>query len=292
MPIIKKILHPILLSFLVLSTTAIAQKKESVLWKISGKELTSPSYLYGTFHTVSIKLLDSFPELKQIISNSEFGIFEKSDNDIGQVEGVDIPTPPLNTLFTPEEYTLVDSFFTQSSYGSIRPHNDDASISGMLQAVIMLNQEQTKNQDRFYDEYIQSYMLDSMHRKTFGLDEPVEMAESAKKTDYKAAAKLLVYLIQTKVDANTLINEPTLDENLYTTTMQADMRLSEDVKNKWILDGTIKRNQIWLPKIIRKGKEGTCFIAVGLAHLQYKTGLIALLRAKGYKLEPVSLHKM
>jgi uncharacterized protein len=237
MPIIKKVVRPLFLLLLLLPVTIIAQQKESVLWKISGKDLRSPSWLYGTFHTVSTTLPDSFPTLRHIIRQCEYGIFEKSAHAIGNVQDAYIPTPRLDSVFTPEEYALVDSFFTQSPYGSIRPHNDEASLLAMLQAVVMLTQESTKHQDRFYDEYLQSYMLDSLQRKTFGLDEPVEMAESAKTADYKAMAKAVVYLIRTKVDASTLTDPELFDEKLYTSAMQANMRLQEDAKEKGIIDG-------------------------------------------------------
>ena len=288
----RKINQSIIFLLLLVPALATAQKKESVLWKITGNNLPSASYLFGTFHTVSFQLIDSFPQLKNIINNCKYGVFEKSENTIGNVEYADIKTPPLDAIFTAHEYALVDSFFTKSPFGSIKPHNNDASLMAMLQAVVMLNEEETKNQAMFFDEYIHTYMEDSLKRNTFGLDEPVEMAESAQKYDYKTAAKTLVYLIETKVNVNRLINIKTLDEALYKKSMQADMALNEEPKEEWIREGTIKRNQIWLPKIISKTKEGSCFIAVGLGHLQYKTGLIALLRGKGYKVEPIRLNKI
>jgi hypothetical protein len=288
---LENIIKVVIVLLLFWSNLVHAQKKESALWEITGSGLKSKSYLFGTFHTVSIKLIDSFPELKEAIGECNFGIFEKSAHHIGVVADADIKTPPLDSIFTKKEYLLVDSFFTKSPFGSIRPHNNEASLGGMLQLVIMLNNEQTKNQGLFFDEYIQSYMMDSLNKKTFGLDEPTEMAESAKKADYKSMAKLIVYLIESKVDIDTLGGNEIFDEPLYIKSMQADMKLSEEVKIKEIKDGTIERNQIWVPKIISKIKEGSCFIAVGLGHLQYKSGLIALLRKYGYTLHPISLNK-
>jgi hypothetical protein len=288
---LKKIIKLVIVLLLLLFNLVRAQKKESALWEITGNGLKSKSYLFGTFHTVSIKLIDSFPELKKTIDKCNFGIFEKSEHPIGVVADADIKTPPLDSVFTKKEYLLVDSFFTKSPFGSIRPHNNEASLSAMLGVIVMLNNEQTKNQGFFFDDYIQSYMMDSLSKKTFGLDEPTEMAESAKKADYKSMAKLIMYLIKSKMDIDTLGDNKIFDEPLYTKSMQADMKLSEEVKIKAIKDGTVERNQIWVPKIISKIKEGSCFIAVGLGHLQYRSGLIALLREYGYTLHSVSLNK-
>lgn len=100
------------------------------------------------------------------------------------------------------------------------------------------------------------------------------------------------YLIKSKANIDTLEVNAFFDEQLYVSSMQSEMKLSEDVTAEWFKEGTINRNQIWVPKIIYKIKEGSCFIAVGLGHLQYKTGLIALLRANGYRLSPINLNKL
>lgn len=48
-----------------------------------------------------------------------------------------------------------------------------------------------------------------------------------------------------------------------------------------------QRNKNWMPKIVTAISSRPTLIAVGLAHLYYKTGVIMLLRAEGYRVEPV-----
>jgi uncharacterized protein len=268
--------------------------QESVLWKISGKGLKKNSYLLGTVHTVSYKLIDSFPKLKSIFDECEFGIFEKSPNSIGDVTPADIYTPPLDSIFTPSEYALVDSFFSNSSFGSIKPHNNDASLPAMLQAVVMLKRQDTRTQEMFFDEYIQVLFVDSLKKKTCGLDEPEEMARSSAKDNHRNTAENIVYLIKNEVDVDKVI-KGFFNIPLFRTSLKSDMKLNKqlgDSKAEQVLkDGTIERNRMWLSKIITKMNEGSSFIAVGLGHLQYRTGLIQLLRQQGYILEPVKLRK-
>ena len=266
------------------------QKTESVLWKISGNGSKNDSYLFGTWHEASYHLIDSFPELKKIIKECEFGIFEQDPNPIGKVEFVEIYSPPLDSVFTPSEYALVDSFFTNSPFGSIKPHNNEASLLAMLQTVWMLNTEETKEQEMSFDDHISLMFSDNLKRKTFGLDEPIEMAKSAKKRDHKLIAELIVYSINQRLDSHD-VKSKWFDEESYTNSLQNDMRLKKKVKDEGIKEGTFERHSIWLPKITTKVKEGSCFITVGLAHLQYKTGLIRLLQKEGYTLEPIRLKK-
>ncbi|MBO9681232.1 MAG: TraB/GumN family protein [Flavisolibacter sp.] len=284
----------LLLTFICTSISVVHGQEESVLWKISGKGLKRDSYLLGTAHTVSYKLIDSFPKLKSIFRECEFGIFEKSPNSIGDVKYVDIHTPPLDSVFTPSEYALIDSFFSNSPFGSIKPYNNDASLSGMLQAVVMLKREGTKNQEMFFDEYIQFFFIDTLKKKTYGLDEPEEMARSSARENHRQTAESIVYLIKNDVDVDQGL-KPLFDISLYRTSLKSDMKLNKQLGDsegeQVIRDFTIERHRIWLPKIITKVNEGPCFIAVGLGHLQYNTGLIQLLRQEGYTLKPVKLKK-
>jgi uncharacterized protein YbaP (TraB family) len=53
---------------------------------------------------------------------------------------------------------------------------------------------------------------------------------------------------------------------------------------EYLLDG---RNKNWIPILTKSMNEKACFIAVGAGHLGGENGVIALLRAKGYKVEAV-----
>lgn len=48
-----------------------------------------------------------------------------------------------------------------------------------------------------------------------------------------------------------------------------------------------KRNADWIPKIEKAVKEKSTFIAVGAGHLGGKTGVLNLLKEKGYKIKPI-----
>lgn len=281
----KKILS--FTAILLLTSVALsAQQNQSVLWEISGNGSSKPSYLLGTIHVAPIALLDSFPKLMKIASQCDLAIFESGSADIGNVEQYSAYSPPLDSVFTPEEYALVDSFFTASPYGSIRPHNDDADLLGMLQVVLLLTNSDSKVQGSTFDGLIH-FKLTELKKPTFRLDEAKEIERIEKNLQFNNLAKFIVYLIRKGYEVRDLKAQG-LDYDLYLKSFQNPMNIdgiaSEDIKNV-----TVGRHSIWLPKIISKLKEGNCFIAVGLLHLQYQTGLISLLREKGYTLNPVEL---
>ena len=48
-----------------------------------------------------------------------------------------------------------------------------------------------------------------------------------------------------------------------------------------------RRNRNWIPIMARMMREKTTFFAVGAGHLGGESGVIALLRTNGYRVEPV-----
>ncbi|MBK9638674.1 MAG: TraB/GumN family protein [Bacteroidetes bacterium] len=53
-----------------------------------------------------------------------------------------------------------------------------------------------------------------------------------------------------------------------------------------------KRSKDWLPKIFQHINKSKCFISVDLENLKYKYGLIQLLKAEGYIVEPILLEEL
>lgn len=275
------------LVFLLLAGTSVfSQEPQSVLWEISGKGIKKNSYLFGTIHVGSIALLDSFPRLKQIAESADFAIFESSGSPIGAIpEQIELHQPPLDSLFTPEEYVKVDSFFTASPHGSMRPHNNEADILTMVQVAATMIENKTQYDP--FDNLLFSRMLD-LKKPTFHLDTIEDVKNVIDSLGYQRLAKFLVYLIDRNAPLKNVSSEFGIDLVSYSKELQNPLKLNEQPSEKAAY-GTVVRNTHWLPKIEEKVKEGSCFIAVGLEHLKYQTGLIQLLKKQGYTLTPVNL---
>jgi len=275
--------------FLLLAGTSVfSQEPQSVLWEISGKGIKKNSYLFGTIHVGSIALLDSFPQLKQIAESADFAVFEGSGSQIGDAPvSVKTTQPPLDSLFTPEEYALVDSFFIASPHGSIRPHNDDADLFGMIQVAITINQQRANAQYDSFDNLIYARLI-NLQKPVFHLDIQSDIERIKEEITYQILAKYLVLYIKDKASVESALQSGEIDFEMYSKTMRNPLKLGEKV-HKLLENATIERNIKWIPKIEHQMKLGSCFIAVGLGHLKYQTGLIQLLKKQGYTLKPVNL---
>jgi len=272
---------------MLLPVIVLGQKSESVVWEVSGNGLAKKSYLFGTVHVESAQLLKRFPKLMDIAKSADFGLFEKGGETIGQVQDAEIYSPPLDSIFTKSEYDLVDRFFTASSYGSIKPHNNSASLQGMAQAVIMIKKDETKDQDMTFDDHLH-FEMERLNKPTFQLDETGQMARQEKKTDHRKTAMAIVYLIQNDLTEEELTTPDQYDPKSYHDSLRNDLALDEDA-SAYMKGLTLERHTLWMPKILSKISEGSCLITVGLGHLKFRTGLIQLLRQKGYQVSAVEL---
>jgi uncharacterized protein YbaP (TraB family) len=279
----------VLTALLLLRSAAMfAQENQSVLWEISGKGLEKPSYLFGTYHIASITLLDSFPRLMRIAENCDFAVFESGGSHIGDIPAPTESTqPPLDSLFTPGEYAIVDSFFTASPHGSIRPHNKDADLWSMLQVALTV-QEGGKNIQYDPFDHLLMQKMRELNKPIFQLDDPEEVDNLVNGLGYRNIARMLVTVINEKAALKNHVPAEAVALALYSETLRNPLKLDQDV-DKELGNATIDRNAHWLPKIENKMREGNCLIAIGFKHLQYKTGLIQLLKNQGYSLKPVNL---
>ncbi|MCE7065751.1 TraB/GumN family protein [Dyadobacter sp. CY326] len=272
---------------LLFPTAVLGQKNESVVWEVSGNGLSKSSYLFGTVHIASSQLLNRFPTVMNIAKSSDFGLFEKGGNVIGNVQDADIYSPPLDSIFTKSEYALVDSFFTASSYGSIKPHNNNASLQGMAQAVMMIKKGETKDQDMTFDDFLH-FEMERLNKPTFQLDETGQMARQEAKADHRKLAQVIIILIKNDLKEEEITTPDLYDPKSYHDSLRNDMMLNQEA-SVLLKENTIERHELWIPKIMSKMSEGSCLVAVGLAHLKFKTGLIQLLRRKGFEVREVKL---
>lgn len=267
---------------------ASAQRRQSVLWEVSGHGLAHKSYLFGTVHTLPPALLDRFP-VKQYMSQAQFGVFEVSGSPISPAQpkknsAPERPQPPLDSLFSKRDYAVVDSFFSASPLGSIKEHNGNADIFAMFYVAMRLKQNPVAEGIAF-DESIAEEMK-QMGKPIFRLDADDDPDIKAVTTSYAGLAKALVSLIKEKNFEGYFVPGDT--KGAYVAHLTADLKLHEEATGLG-RDLSVRRNLLWVPQLEQKMREGSCFVAVGFNHLSFKSGLIVLLRQQGYKVKPVPL---
>lgn len=266
-----------------------SQKNEnSLLWKISGKGLKQPSYLFGTMHilcdaTLEPKILKALDETKQLyleINMDDPTIQTKMMMGMMMKDG-----QKMSKLATPEDFQLVNDFlnnnlgmpatlldsFKPALVGTLlAPKFMGCAPESIEQSLMEVTKEQ--NEQVFGLETIEKQLalFDAIPYEE-QMKELVNMAKEGLEKQIEESKKLeVIYKSQNLKAIADMMNEE--DNKLYGD--HADIMLNE-------------RNQSWIPGIEAAAKVTPTLFAVGAAHLGGDNGVINLLRKKGYKVEAV-----
>ena len=288
----KKLL--ILLSLIFCLTITQAQ----LLWKVTGKGLKNPSYLFGTHHLISIQFLDSIPGLFKAFNNCETIVGEMVINNIDATSKIQqaaiMPDHKrINDLLNADEYKLVDTELKSVLKLGLK----DVSVLNPTLVLTMYEMEIYKKLTGFKegsqsDSYFQLVATEK-GKKVIGLENIDQQISFLYGTEsLKRQADILVETIKKK---DSILNEMILMNKLYKSgKLDKLIDLSKGKGN--ITDMTPEeytklvdnRNADWMTKLPDYFKQSSCFVAVGAMHLGGKNGLIKLFEKEGYRVTPVS----
>lgn len=279
------------------NVAAIQKKYPSLLWEISGNGLQKPSYLFGTMH-VSDKL-----------------VFNLDDSFYNAIKNVDVVAIEQNPEVWQEEYSitgddddeeegmgglynfarLIDEHdgprltintFSLSQYES---RIKIALASEARMANSMLYRNQLGMEDFEEETYLDMYIF----RLGYKLKKKVTGVENYKETNKLVReAYLAMYKDKNRKQRGFDYNDRTRVENAY---RRGDLDLIDSIESANITSEVFeekfmyKRNEIQAHSIDTIVKKNSLFVAVGVAHLPGKKGVIELLRQKGYTLRPVAM---
>ena len=303
------------------SNVQLDSQKDGMLWEISGNGLSHKSYLFGTMHGDGHnykleEIFTAFPQLREILGNVSCIYLEQSKdfNDSAVVadcvasasvfvkadEANEYNALPLGESYrglydSREKFRLVDNFFSEklrrSSYTQFKP--------AYWVERLRLNKMKENAKAVSVDDCLYHYALQK-NIKVSGLENYEESARALVEAT-RDSAEYLKSLKEQAADLYEVIAQMekiVQMEKVAASTSSYEMYLSGDLeklytKNLSFIPNEVyeqkmgaERNNRWLRKIEVILKDRTCLIAVGAMHLPADKGLIALLRAKGYNVQP------
>jgi uncharacterized protein YbaP (TraB family) len=103
-------------AFIALSTLTFGQKTDAkaLLWKVSGKGLQEPSYIFGTYHLMGDKFLSALPEIDAPFKNAKGIVVETvidSSKLISMAMMAIMKDNKISNLISPEDFQLVAAEF-------------------------------------------------------------------------------------------------------------------------------------------------------------------------------------
>ena len=265
--------------------------ENTLLWRISGKDLKTPSYLFGTIHMIcgnDIQLSDS---LKSAIRQSDKVYLELDMDNIFELMGVITKMKmkgdtTLADLLTAAEYEKVKSFFkTQKTlipFSMLETYKPLVAASTLMQASIdcdnAISLEQLIMQE-----------AKSKNKKINGLETMSYQMSIFDSIPYKLQAKQLVeYVDNYGKDDNKELEELSEAYRKQQLSKLEELTKKEDMGMERFTEILLyQRNINWVNKLKDLLSNNALVIAVGAGHLPGERGVINLLKKAGYKVEPV-----
>ncbi len=261
---------------------------QSLLWKVDGNGLTQPSYLYGTIHAVCPHEVNIDTLMKTAIASSEQLAFELNfgEENIGtkmQAEILMKDNLTIKDLVSAEAYEILDQYFNDSlqmplsSFERMNP-----VFLGTMAWMSVLDCLPTS-----YEIELTNYAI-SNGKAILGIETLEEQLSYFDSIPLKKQAEYLVMSISNIEERNEeiiLLNNAYADADIQALYETAYKGLKKLENGEYYLMEL--RNHKWIPRVESMINEKSTFIAVGAGHLGGMTGLINLLRNKGYKVTPV-----
>ncbi|HVI43772.1 MAG TPA: TraB/GumN family protein [Chitinophaga sp.] len=275
----------LLLSVLLLQVNSQAQ---SLLWKVSGKGLAQPSYLYGTHHMLCKGDLTFAPAVKEKLSKMSKVYFEIDMSDPSMIAKMQplLLMPggySFKALFDSTDYKLLNNII-KTNYGMDLQFLDNAKpmlVMSMLIPLMMPCKEQVSCEKEL------TSLSKNLHKPIGGLETVESQIAIFDSIPDKTEAKMIMEMLKDSANTNkeframsAAYKAQDLDKVYQSVMSSPDMK---GFAGLLLFD----RNAKWIPKIEAQMKKSPAFFAVGAGHLGGDKGVIALLRKKGYKVEPV-----
>lgn len=269
-----------------------AKPENTLLWRITGKGIREPSYLFGTIHMIcgdDIHLSDS---LKKAIRNAKNVYLELDLDNIMEMMGAMNKMKmrgdtTLADLLTPAEYEKVKTFFSGTK--GLLPFSMLETFKPILAASTLMQASLDCNSPVAMEQLVMKEAKES-NRPIKGLESMAFQMSIFDSIPYKVQAKQLLKYVENDGKSE---GSKEFEEMVGAYRSQELSRLEAITqKEESGLEGfsnllLYNRNRAWVSKLETLMPEQPIVIAVGAGHLPGSKGLINLLREKGYKLEPV-----
>ncbi len=284
----------LLLCILCISFSLQAQEN-SVLYKISGNGLTEPSYMMGIINFFPADKFKVPTEVDEAMDNCEVFATKTMMNAKTQKkfnQAVKIPNDGwINDYLTDDELNQLRLLLLLDFEVKEHAYHDFYS---RLQPIILVPTTTALNlgDNIVYTEQMLHHIAKKHGLKIAGLGTIQEEIDAFKKFPIEDQVEALKHTVNNFYDHineyNELVNDYLERQDLEKVKNDTFKATNESKEFKKVYYDA--RALDWLPNIEDMMKNKPTFFALGAPYLVGQVSLIELLRTKGYKVEPVSVH--
>ena len=257
--------------------------QQSIFWKISKDD--SESYILGTYHYLGKDFINENKIILEKLKQSKIALSENIDS--------------ANIFINKRDENLILKKLDKNEIETIKnivPNYVDAKKMTLRELIITIDgkisskfclTEKEKSDNIKMDDYLKKYSLEN-NLKLVGLEPTKNTFDYINNSLYLGATdEKLLQILKTKIillnsekqNLNcSIINEYRTKKHLFNFTKERQEKLITARNKDWIdkIDNAIKQNK-------------KVFIFVGLFHLDFKDGLLELMKKRDYKIEEIEL---
>ncbi|PKP20262.1 MAG: hypothetical protein CVU05_09490 [Bacteroidetes bacterium HGW-Bacteroidetes-21] len=259
---------------------------QNLLWKISGKGIQEPSYLYGTIHITDKRVFSfdstvtkAFHSCDALALEMVMDQIKKEDVEANML----MKTGTLKDLYTPEEWEFTDKAFKEKTGSSLM-------LFMKMKPFFVYSQLLQSGMSKDMPEALDMYLLKEYRAKNkpvLGIEVLADQLGAIDQIELKEQAKMLYNALKdttTNTDQFDGLIDVYLNQDIdKMLEMMNDTTLPEKFNQAFLVGRNVKMAE----NIAKYSKKQKVFNAIGAAHLPGEKGVIALLRKKGYTVEPV-----
>ena len=280
----------LLISAFTFSGTSIGQElpKNSLLWMISGKDLSRPSYVFGTFHMMCKSDFAITDPLKEKLNATEqfYGELDMDDPGLqmSMMSKMRLKDKTLKDLMSEADYNTLSENFQRVTGMQLQLFNQFMPFMSL--SLLTLNSIECSDKIQPEGEFVklaQQQKLPILGLET--IDDQIEAINSQPlDSQLHSLKKMVLAYDSVKQSMNKMIavyKENNVDK------LYDFIRANSNGDDRFETEMLAKRNKRWIPIIEKAIHEKPSFFAVGAGHLGGNEGVLELLRKQGYTLTPV-----
>lgn len=261
--------------------------KTSLLWEVSGNGLQKPSYLFGTFHIMCKENFEISPSLKNTFNQTD-QLFEEMKMDDPSIQlkmmTMMVSSTSLKELLGEEAYEKTATEFQKITGMPLLLFNKMKPFA----AISLLTQKSITCSETVMPEMEFVKLAKEANKEVLGLETVEDEIKAIDKISIDSQITSLKRMVHNFDSTKTMMQ---LMENEY---KKRDPEALEKMMRENGASGDFEtallteRNKAWIFVIEKAMQTKPSFFAFGAGHLGGQTGILNLLKQKGYILKPIA----
>ncbi|MCS7019022.1 MAG: TraB/GumN family protein [Cytophagales bacterium] len=261
----------------------------SLIWRISGNGLSKSSYLFGTIHAICNNDFFLPPAAEKALAESEQLALElKMDDPLLLLElqkGMMMPQGNhLKNLLSASDYERLNRFLLEAVHM-------DLSFLGFMKPIALASllypQLMNCNTTASYELKLME-IAKKQNKQIIGIETVADQLKVFDAVPLEQQTQMLMEMLNKQEEQTKEMQALVQDykqQNI--NALYERFKKSSFATQQFEDELLTNRNRSWVDKIVSWSSQKAIFYAVGAGHLGGPNGLIALLRSKGFVVEPV-----